>query len=161
MSDTDADDAWRERAACRGYPLRWWFPVSRRGRRPDRHLVIVSELERAQALELCATCPVRDDCLDYAIRYDEVGIWGGTTDRERRRIRRSRAAQGDSLEPRLERDLLPRATRYSSGRAEYLEPCGTEAAYARHSRQGETPCAYCRAAHARAVYGRAAMRSPE
>lgn len=32
-------------------------------------------------------CPVINDCLLYALYYEETGIWGGTDDRERRKIR--------------------------------------------------------------------------
>ncbi|TMK81786.1 MAG: WhiB family transcriptional regulator, partial [Actinobacteria bacterium] len=49
--------------------------------------------EEAEALSICATCPVRAQCLDYAIRNRETyGIWGGTTPDQRRRIRREHAA---------------------------------------------------------------------
>jgi WhiB family transcriptional regulator, redox-sensing transcriptional regulator len=49
--------------------------------------------EEAEALALCATCPVRAQCLEYALRNKEShGIWGGTTPEERRRIRRRPAA---------------------------------------------------------------------
>ena len=43
------------------------------------------------AKRLCATCPVKSQCLDYALdnRIDH-GVWGGTSERERRRILRSR-----------------------------------------------------------------------
>jgi hypothetical protein len=37
----------------------------------------------------CAVCPVRADCLDYALRVGEKhGVWGGFTERERRQLRR-------------------------------------------------------------------------
>lgn len=36
------------------------------------------------ARELCDTCPVRQECLDYAILYNEDGIWAGTTEKERK-----------------------------------------------------------------------------
>lgn len=36
----------------------------------------------------CATCPVKQQCRDYAILYEEVGLWGGTDDKERDMIRR-------------------------------------------------------------------------
>ena len=39
------------------------------------------------AKDLCAVCPVRAQCMDYALRHDEVGIWGGTTERERKKIK--------------------------------------------------------------------------
>ena len=42
------------------------------------------------AKRVCAACPVRDECLDYAMAHDEkFGIWGGLSERERRRLRRA------------------------------------------------------------------------
>ncbi len=41
------------------------------------------------AKAVCSACPVRGPCLDYALDHDETyGIWGGTSERERRRLRR-------------------------------------------------------------------------
>ena len=41
--------------------------------------------------KICADCVIRDLCLEYALQNGErIGIWGGTSERERRRIRRSR-----------------------------------------------------------------------
>lgn len=46
----------------------------------------------AEAKAVCNACPVRLDCLEHALRNGETfGIWGATSDRERRRIRRQRA----------------------------------------------------------------------
>jgi len=43
------------------------------------------------AKAICARCPVRQECLDYALDHTErFGIWGGLSERERRRIRRQR-----------------------------------------------------------------------
>ena len=45
----------------------------------------------APAKAICAGCPVRAECLDYALSHGErVGIWGGTSERERRRMRSRR-----------------------------------------------------------------------
>jgi WhiB family redox-sensing transcriptional regulator len=42
-----------------------------------------------EAKRICAACPVRDECLDYALANDErFGIWGGLSERERRRAKR-------------------------------------------------------------------------
>lgn len=41
----------------------------------------------ADAKALCADCPTRLPCLDHALTYEEAGIWGGTTQYERRKIR--------------------------------------------------------------------------
>jgi WhiB family redox-sensing transcriptional regulator len=41
------------------------------------------------AKRICETCEVRSECLDYALQNDErFGIWGGLSERERRRLRR-------------------------------------------------------------------------
>ena len=49
--------------------------------------------EEAEALAVCATCPVRAQCLEQALRDGERdGIWGGATPEERRRIARRKAA---------------------------------------------------------------------
>ena len=65
---------WRELAACRGADLEVFFPE--RG-------------ESAEAArQVCARCPVRQPCLDYAISNRIVyGVWGGLTERERRTLR--------------------------------------------------------------------------
>jgi WhiB family redox-sensing transcriptional regulator len=43
------------------------------------------------ARRICATCPVQGPCLEYALRNRvDHGVWGGTSERERRRIARQR-----------------------------------------------------------------------
>lgn len=39
---------------------------------------------------ICEACPVRDLCLAHAIRNDEMGIWGGLTDKERTKVKLSK-----------------------------------------------------------------------
>ena len=47
-----------------------------------------------KAKAICGECEVRDQCLDYAIEMGEkFGIWGGLSERERRRVRRERAVR--------------------------------------------------------------------
>ena len=67
---------WRERAACRGIDLEVFFPGRGETAGPAR--------------QVCAACPVRQPCLDYAITNRiAYGIWGGLTERERRALRTS------------------------------------------------------------------------
>lgn len=69
---------WRERAACAGYPNHVFFPVGDADERT---------IERAKAV--CSICPVIDDCLEYALETNQrSGIWAGTTEDERRSVRR-------------------------------------------------------------------------
>jgi WhiB family redox-sensing transcriptional regulator len=64
---------WRELAACRGTDLEVFFPERGESAGPARRV--------------CAACPVRQPCLDYAITNRIVhGIWGGLTERERRAL---------------------------------------------------------------------------
>ena len=46
-----------------------------------------------EAKKVCLSCEVRAECLEYALTHDErFGIWGGLSERERRRLRRAAAA---------------------------------------------------------------------
>lgn len=48
-----------------------------------------------KAKAICADCPVRAECLEYALTNGEThGTWGGTSERERRRMRRELRVQG-------------------------------------------------------------------
>ena len=45
----------------------------------------------AQAVEICRSCPVRSACLEHALEHGiSIGIWGGESERSRRRIRAAR-----------------------------------------------------------------------
>lgn len=71
---------WKMGAACLGVDPDLFFPE--RGENADN----------AEAKRICRSCPVQVECLDYALENREIyGIWGGTSERERRRIRRARA----------------------------------------------------------------------
>lgn len=63
------------------------------------------------AKRVCLACPVRDDCLEYALDNDErFGIWGGLSERERRKVKRDRRTpeeveRGRAIRRRLRPDL--------------------------------------------------------
>lgn len=72
--------AWKERAACRGPHALVFFPPAQPERRDER------EAREAKAKAICAQCPVREPCRDFALAVREPhGIWGGLTESERRR----------------------------------------------------------------------------
>ena len=71
------DVIWRELGACRGLDPEVFFPET--------------DEEADVAKNICATCDVRVACLEHALSSREkVGVWGGTTERERRRMIRQR-----------------------------------------------------------------------
>jgi WhiB family transcriptional regulator, redox-sensing transcriptional regulator len=61
---------------------------------PDLFFAVGAE-EHRRAKEICRDCPVRRECLAYAMDAPiDHGIWGGMTERERRRYRRRAGAAG-------------------------------------------------------------------
>ncbi len=78
-------DAWRNRSACRDRDPELFFPVGSTG-------AAVDQIDAARLV--CQTCPVRSECLDFALATNqEAGIWGGTTEDERRKVRRGWLAE--------------------------------------------------------------------
>jgi WhiB family redox-sensing transcriptional regulator len=67
--------SWQERALCSQTDPEAFFPEKGGSTR--------------EAKKICVGCEVRDECLEYALEHDErFGIWGGLSERERRRLRR-------------------------------------------------------------------------
>lgn len=111
---------WTERAACKGKTEVFY---------PERGDHLTTE----RALEICAGCPVRAECREYALTECETfGIWGGMSQRtakaERRKV-----------------DRQPRPFRH-----------GVPSGYAAHVAEDTEPCHWCRQAHNDAVAGRKA-----
>jgi WhiB family transcriptional regulator, redox-sensing transcriptional regulator len=70
---------WQEQAACRG--------------RAPADFVRGPKADYGDTRDLCELCPVRRDCLETALADDSLsGLWGGTTDIERKMIRGRRVA---------------------------------------------------------------------
>jgi WhiB family transcriptional regulator, redox-sensing transcriptional regulator len=82
MAETERTlTSWRQHAACRDLDTNVFFPLS--------------DDEAAPAKAVCATCPVREDCLEFALATRQSdGVWGGLTESERRRLRRRRQEGG-------------------------------------------------------------------
>lgn len=82
MSPTWQQD-WRSQGECLSADPDLFFPISSTGS---------AAAQVAEAKAVCARCAVRAQCAGYALEHVDVqGIWGGTTDDERRKLRRSRA----------------------------------------------------------------------
>ena len=72
------DLSWRLRGACRGLDPEIFYPATEE-----------EDIQRAKVV--CSTCVVQQQCLEFALANRESeGIWGGATEKERRRILRQR-----------------------------------------------------------------------
>lgn len=85
-----AGTTWRERALCAETDPEIFFPE--RG------------YSQKDALAVCGRCPVRAECLQWALAHGERGIWGGTTERARRRM--GGASPHDPVEQERTREIL-------------------------------------------------------
>ena len=73
---------WRNLAACVEEDPELFFPIGSTG-------PAVEQVERAKAI--CRTCPVTEQCLEWALETNQdAGVWGGLSEEERRSLRRSR-----------------------------------------------------------------------
>jgi len=73
--------SWESLAACRGPNATLFFPPIQGERPVERYR------REGQAKQICAECPVRRACLEYALRVEEpFGIWGGLNEHERREL---------------------------------------------------------------------------
>ncbi|HEY0118460.1 MAG TPA: WhiB family transcriptional regulator [Cellulomonas sp.] len=78
FADVEDDEgllSWQERALCAQTDPEAFFPEKGGSTR--------------EAKKVCTQCEVRSECLDYALAHDErFGIWGGLSERERRKLKR-------------------------------------------------------------------------
>jgi WhiB family redox-sensing transcriptional regulator len=76
MGEDDAEElGWQDRALCAQTDPEAFFPEKGGSTR--------------EAKRVCRSCEVRAECLEYALEHDErFGIWGGLSERERRRLKR-------------------------------------------------------------------------
>lgn len=72
--------SWQDRAACRYEDPELFFPTGHAG---------PAKLQVRKAKRVCTACPVRQQCLDYALDVGEGnGVWGGASEDERRTMKR-------------------------------------------------------------------------
>ena len=98
------DRSWQDKANCLGVDPDLFFPERGASTR--------------EAKEVCRGCVVRMECLEYAlVNGEKFGIWGGMSERERRRLRRQRAqaARRPSSPPEADPSHPPEAAAHAGG----------------------------------------------
>lgn len=140
--ENTVDTSFLKDAACRG------MATDREGQATNTFYPAVGASVKA-AKEICngikptrdhhgaAPCPVRQQCLEYALQLPgpSFGIWGGKTERERRAIKREAITNTNvTIRTTVKRPIMH----------------GTSAGYEQHRRRGETPCKACKEGHSKA-----------
>ena len=69
----------KNRPACEGTDTEMWFPGNGKEYTHKEYLI-----------KICGGCPARQECLEYALEYNVDGFWAGTTDHQRKQIRRQK-----------------------------------------------------------------------
>lgn len=83
-----ADYGWRRDAACRDTSPDLFFPIGTTGQ-------ALVQIDQARAV--CDACPVQAECLQFALATNQdSGVWGGTTEEHRRKLRRAYVARQKS-----------------------------------------------------------------
>jgi WhiB family transcriptional regulator, redox-sensing transcriptional regulator len=83
-SSNKLNENWMDSALCKDEPRETFFPVNSAG-------VIAAK-------KICDICVVKEECLEYAIDEGIVhGVWGGTSERQRRQIKKVRNAGGEVI----------------------------------------------------------------
>lgn len=67
---------------CEGEDTSWWYPGF--GAKKEERI------NNDKAVSFCRACPVRLECLQYALEWEAFGIWGGFKERQRDFIRRNK-----------------------------------------------------------------------
>ncbi|MFG2001742.1 WhiB family transcriptional regulator [Spirillospora sp. NPDC048911] len=89
-SESRPDFTWQDFADCHGEDLVLFFG-------PDGERAPERELRERKAKQICAGCPVRTECADYAVsRPEKYGTWGELNEEERASERRRRQRRGQA-----------------------------------------------------------------
>ena len=78
---------WTQLAACRDEDPELFFPEAWGGKHNNEY-----EAQVQRALGVCAGCPVIDQCFAFAMEHRTVGVWGNSTEEERKALRKETAA---------------------------------------------------------------------
>jgi len=125
------DMGWQEEANCKNLNMDIFYDTIGRGQGFS-----------SEAIDACSTCPVIDQCREYALNHELYGYWGGLTPIERKRIRKERGILLEVPESEFNKSMMGKMW----GKPRQLKPrpeCGTVAAYQSHRRYGEVACEPC------------------
>jgi len=79
---------WMSRSWCKRYPYQWWDTHEYDPRRPVEERIRIAR-QNHKAVRICGACPVRKDCLEFALETSQPSnIWGGMTPKQRSKYKK-------------------------------------------------------------------------
>jgi len=82
---------WTGDEPCRSMDPEWYFPAEK----------VAYSSEQRQVCEICATCQMRPQCLEWGLHHERYGIWGGLNQYGLDRIRRERRIRVENISAHL------------------------------------------------------------
>ena len=128
MENITIDFSWQKNAACTDHE-------------PDLFYLEHGKKTSAKVVALCKKCPVNNECLTHALKYEEYGYWAGTTHKKRVEIRRNLGITlvnidyDSSLKVDAEIENNFANSLKIKGRGRKKAKCGTRSGYNAHLRR--------------------------
>lgn len=151
MENTVIDYSWQSDAECASISTDLFY--LKQGRTISQTVI-----------DACQKCPVSEQCLNHAIKYEAYGYWAGTTPSQRTQMRRERGIKLIHIEYESEMKVLEEAAKHEAfvndqkikGRGRKPAACGTRSGYNAHIRRKKTdptevPCDACKRAQTDAM----------
>ena len=136
----EIDYSWQDSANCKGLPTDLFYP--------GRGTAIPKVIK-----DRCSSCPVKEECLEHALKYEAYGYWGDTTESDRVFIRSNRKIvliKPETVfwysvtEAKREKEVNRVKIQ---GRGRKPRVCGTYSGYKGHIVKKEIPCDPCKKAN--------------
>lgn len=78
----------------------WFDEANCKGTDTDSFFIEKGEAYPPELKRTCSVCYVKRECLDFAVKYNTLGYWGGSSEMERRQMRVERKINGSAFKPR-------------------------------------------------------------
>ena len=128
IMNNNIDYSWQNEAKCQGMDI-------------NKFYLTHGNKSSSAVAAVCAACPVKEECLIHALRYEEYGYWGGTGPTQRIRIRKQLGIKLVNMDFDSTNVKVDKPTRKSQ------RVCGTYSGYKGHRLKNEDSCQPCKNAN--------------
>lgn len=86
----------------------WFDEANCKGTDTDSFFIERGEAYPPELKKICDNCSVKRECLNFALKYNTLGFWGGTSEMDRRQMTVAEKINGSAFKPRSGNPLLTR-----------------------------------------------------